>query len=152
MKNHSHEREISGDEPLRVYLTLEEANALLPEIEPRVRRMVALARDLQSRYERLAALPPNRREKHPLFRAEREAMEEEIRRDLERLKLWAAEIADLGAIVKSPTDGIVDFLSQHEGRDIFLCWKLGESEIQFWHEIDAGFSGRRSVCELDSKT
>lgn len=136
------------ESPERVYLTLEEANALVGMIRPAVSRIVALATDLQSRYERLTAISPARRERHPLYSEELADIEARLQRDLETLRGWVAELGRQGAIVKSATQGIVDFFSRHEGRDIFLCWRLGEPRIEFWHEIDAGFSGRRPVCEL----
>lgn len=132
----------------RVYLTLDEANALIGLIGPAVGRIVTLASDLQSRYERLTAIPALRRERHPLYRDELADIEAGLHRDLEKLRTWVAELARQGAIVKSATQGIVDFFSRHDGRDIFLCWRLGEPRIEFWHEIEAGFAGRRPVCEL----
>ncbi|GIX01698.1 MAG: hypothetical protein KatS3mg112_0635 [Thermogutta sp.] len=132
----------------KIYLSIDEANALIPRIEPLVRRMVDLARDLQARYERLAAIPAARRERHPLYKDELADIEAGIRRDFEKLKEWVDELASLGAITKSPVEGIIDFYSQYNGRDIFLCWRLGEPQIEFWHEVDAGFAGRRPVCEL----
>ena len=40
---------------------------------------------------------------------------------------------------------MVDFHSRIEGRDVFLCWRLGEEEITHWHELDAGFAGRQEL-------
>ncbi|MBC7354257.1 MAG: DUF2203 domain-containing protein, partial [Thermogutta sp.] len=99
-------------------------------------------------YERLSAIPAARRERHPLYKDELADIEAGIRRDFEKLKDWVEELASLGAITKSPVEGIIDFYSQYNGRDIFLCWRLGEPQIEFWHEVDAGFAGRRPVCEL----
>ena len=42
-------------------------------------------------------------------------------------------------------EGLVDFPSELDGRPVYLCWKLGEPEIQFWHEVDAGFAGTSAV-------
>jgi len=44
--------------------------------------------------------------------------------------------------------GLIDFPAVHQGREVYLCWKLGEKQIVAWHEVDAGFSGRRDVKEL----
>jgi hypothetical protein len=42
----------------------------------------------------------------------------------------------------------VDFPAERDGRPVYLCWRLGEPSVQFWHEIDAGFVGRRPLEEL----
>jgi hypothetical protein len=54
-------------------------------------------------------------------------------------------IQALGVTVKDLDQGLVDFLGTRSGREIYLCWKYGEEEIAFWHEINHGFSGRRPL-------
>ena len=44
--------------------------------------------------------------------------------------------------------GLVDFPSQFEGREIYLCWKLGEDRVRHWHEVDTGFEARQEIIEL----
>ncbi len=56
-----------------------------------------------------------------------------------------------GCIVKDLEIGLVDFFSTHEGRDIVLCWMLGEKNIQYWHEIDDGYSNRQPISLLKEK-
>ena len=53
-----------------------------------------------------------------------------------------------GAVIKDPNEGLVDFYSFYEGREIFLCWKLGERDIKFWHEISTGYSSRKPIALL----
>jgi hypothetical protein len=57
------------------------------------------------------------------------------------------EIEYLGVIVKDFRTGLVDFPFELEGRIVYLCWKPDEDEIGWWHEIDAGFAGRRPLAE-----
>ncbi len=57
------------------------------------------------------------------------------------------ELRRLGVELKDPVAGLVDFLTQIDGREAYLCWKLGEGEIAFWHELNAGFGGRQSLLE-----
>ena len=54
------------------------------------------------------------------------------------------DVAELGVEVKA-TDGLVDFRSRLHGRTVLLCWKYGEDRVGFFHELDAGFSGRRPL-------
>jgi hypothetical protein len=47
--------------------------------------------------------------------------------------------------VKDPATGLIDFRSLRGGREVYLCWRLGEGEIAWWHELDAGFQGRQPL-------
>ena len=99
--------------------TRAQAEALLPTVRP-------LLEDLQRR---LVAY--RRRPTDP------------VARDIEAL---LREIAELGVELKDPEQGLVDFRTQRRGREVYLCWKLGEgSRISFWHDLDTGFSGRKII-------
>jgi hypothetical protein len=65
--------------------------------------------------------------------------------DFDRLDVLLHEIQDMGIEVKDLTTGLIDFVGLRNGREVYLCWKYGEESIQFWHEIDAGFSGRQLI-------
>lgn len=54
-------------------------------------------------------------------------------------------IHDRGILIKSIEDGLVDFPSMREGHEIYLCWRVGEPEIQYWHEVDTGFASREPL-------
>jgi len=57
----------------------------------------------------------------------------------------------MGCVIKDFEMGLIDFYSMFDGRDIFLCWKLGEKKIKFWHDIDAGYMGRKPIFELEKE-
>lgn len=57
----------------------------------------------------------------------------------------AAEIEALEIIVRDPASGLVDFPSEREGEEIFLCWRLAEDAVAWWHPIDSGFAGRQPL-------
>ena len=54
-------------------------------------------------------------------------------------------IQETGVLVKDLDMGLVDFPSLVDGEEIYLCWKLGEDHIAFWHGIDEGFAGRKPL-------
>jgi hypothetical protein len=54
----------------------------------------------------------------------------------------SGDIDALGVILRDPDTGLVDFASVREGKPIYLCWRLGEERIGFWHPRDTGFMGR----------
>ncbi len=64
---------------------------------------------------------------------------------LTRLQSLVDDICSAGCYLKDLESGLVDFPTLWEGREVYLCWKLGESEVGHWHEIEAGFGGRRSL-------
>lgn len=57
------------------------------------------------------------------------------------------EIEAIGVHVKDLRNGLVDFPHEREGRIVYLCWKPDEDEINWWHEIDAGFAGRQPLTD-----
>ena len=65
--------------------------------------------------------------------------------DFDRLDDLLHKMQDLGIEVKDLIIGLIDFTALYEGREVYLCWKFGEDNIQFWHEIEAGFSGRQLI-------
>jgi hypothetical protein len=67
------------------------------------------------------------------FRAQRE-----LREGLE----W---LASRGILLRDPETGLVDFPAERDGRRVFLCWKLGEDRVAWYHEEDSGFAGRRPL-------
>lgn len=64
---------------------------------------------------------------------------------LTRFQGLVEEICSEGCYLKDLESGLVDFPTLWEGREVYLCWKLGEPEVEHWHEIEAGFAGRRSL-------
>jgi hypothetical protein len=56
-----------------------------------------------------------------------------------------SDILDHGILVKGVEPGLVDFPHNKEGRQVYLCWREGESEIEFWHDVASGFAGRRPL-------
>ena len=56
--------------------------------------------------------------------------------------LW---LADRGILLRDPETGLIDFPAERDGRRVFLCWRLGEDDVAWYHEEEAGFSGRRPL-------
>ena len=53
-----------------------------------------------------------------------------------------------GAVLRDIDEGIVDFYTKFENRDVFLCWHAGERRIRHWHELDEGYAGRRRIIDM----
>jgi hypothetical protein len=79
---------------------------------------------------------------------EQKTLQDQLDKLLERLEDFVDELTEIGCDLKDYTLGLVDFTGTHMGRDICLCWKLGEEKIEHWHEMDEGFDGRRGIESL----
>lgn len=137
---------MNADDAVRRLFTVEEANQRLPLVRAIVQDIVDLFQDLQQRRERIASVKQLRGQGTSSSRfhsEETDQVEEEIQRDEEKLAEFVRELRELGVEFKDPILGLVDFPAQMDDRVVHLCWKLGEPEVQFWHELDAGFSGRQ---------
>ena len=55
------------------------------------------------------------------------------------------KIEEMGCEVKGIREGLIDFPSLREGREVYLCWRMPEKEILFWHDLNAGFTGRKPI-------
>jgi len=144
----SDEQSASGDaeaEPQRLF-TIEQANAMLPLVRAIVKDLVELARDVIERRQRLANLTHDGElEPGDPYHQESMQIEEELEKDRQRLHEYIRELRQLGAEPKDGTLGLVDFPAIIDGRTVYLCWKLDEPEILFWHDLDAGFAGRQPL-------
>lgn len=80
-----------------------------------------------------------------------EALEQDLERRLSRLNELVDELKAVGCELKDCSIGLIDFPGRHQDRDIYLCWKHGEEHINYWHELHAGFAGRKPVSVLDER-
>ncbi len=121
------------------YFTVAEANALLPELEPLVGRVLALraraSRDSRALGSLLGDLSSDVGGPLPTRLAGEFAEIEEL----------IARIQSYGCLLKSLEAGLLDFLSERDGRDVLLCWRYGEPAIQYYHELHTGFRWRRPL-------
>ena len=66
-------------------------------------------------------------------------------KDFDRLDELIHKVQDMGIQIKDLVIGLIDFPAWHEGREVYLCWQAGEGDVEYWHEVEAGFSGRQLI-------
>lgn len=118
--------------------TLEQANRSLPLVRRVVSDIVHTrekASHLQSQLEKSAG------QLH-------QQVQQELDLAIDKLHVYLDELTEIGCELKDFQTGLVDFVGTHDGRDIYLCWKLGEERIGYFHELNAGFAGRIPVSML----
>ena len=133
-------------EPSVRYFTLDEANRTLPYVSRIVADIVAEYdhwREEIARYEALAA----NRQAVDRESEEQVHVRERVDSVARRINGLIDELSRVGCVFKGFDGGLVDFYGKLGGRDVFLCWKLGEREIRYWHELDGGFAGRQELVE-----
>lgn len=137
------------------YFSVEEANRRLPLVKPIVADIVEQFRVVEDLRERLAATrrPHRTTSLNDAYTEELAVSRAQLEEEESKLHGYLAELSDLGIEFKDPRKGLVDFPSIVEGREVLLCWMLGEPEVAYWHEADAGFAGRQSLmaASLPSK-
>jgi hypothetical protein len=126
--------------------TVDEANAMLPLVRAIVSDITQLSRDVFDRRDSLAHLLAGRQlEKGDIYSDELVEVQRGLESDTERLRRYVGELNDLGVECKGATEGLVDFPAIRDGRLVYLCWKFDEPSVRYWHETDAGFSGRKPI-------
>jgi hypothetical protein len=126
------------------YFTVEEANATLPLLRVILRDVTQLAQDLRERHQRILRLQSADAVDHP-HQEEIQTMIADFERDQDKMREYETEIEQLGVELKDYLTGLVDFRCWMDGREVYLCWRLGEPDIGHWHELDAGFAGRQKL-------
>jgi hypothetical protein len=126
--------------------TVEEANRTLPLVSRIVEDLVrehSMWEDKVREFElATVAASPDRPD------AIADLLQIEAHRLATNIEGYIAELNELGVICKGMGLGLVDFRGNIDGREVFYCWKLGESAVQYWHEVDAGFVGRQRLQPL----
>ena len=126
--------------------TLREAQSLLPQVE----RLLQDAMRLKPEFDEAAAAVSKMKERVHIMGGtlidRNAALEIRQRRESSSKLLRQAveEILEMGVQIKDIEEGLVDFPTRFRGREVYLCWKLGESHIEYWHG-EEGFRGRKPI-------
>jgi hypothetical protein len=140
-----------ADEESKIF-SLTEAERLRLQIEPMLIEAMETRRKLGELDDQLSSLAERIQrsggllvsyEKMARVRIERNRLEESLQSTVERIHAT-------GCIVKDLDIGLLDFPSRIDNEDVYLCWRLGEDRIRFYHRQDEGFSGRKPIDPRDA--
>ncbi len=121
------------------YFTVEEANALLPELMPLVGQLLERRARVSNTARSMAGVLSDLRSDIGGLEAS------ELANEFSRIEDLVERIQARGCVVKSLEAGLLDFLSERDGRDVFLCWRYGEPRVEYFHELHTGYNGRRPI-------
>jgi hypothetical protein len=127
---------------MALYFTVGEANKVLPQVRPLVATMMRLHSEIVVLSDKVETVL----EKSRFDSGSRAASE--LAMLFIRYERVMKQINTIGVQVKDPGSGLCDFPARYEGRDILLCWKAGEAQVEWWHDLSSGFRGRRHISEL----
>ncbi len=123
----------------RKIFTIEHANRTLPL----VRRIVS---DMVKQYKRVCILEERCHIRRPTVSQEaHQAVRRQYEAELEKLRALYEELSAVGCELKDWRLGLIDFPAMMEGREVELCWRLGEDQIAYWHDIGAGYAARQPL-------
>jgi hypothetical protein len=128
------------------YFTLEEATALLPTLRPILERIVMLRARLERTEHDLVSLHwkarTNGHANHEGSFGDGQSARSEL---MAEINAELVKIHDLGVELKDPELGLIDFPSVRGDKIVYLCWRLGETAIGYWHDTDTGFASRQPL-------
>ncbi len=124
--------------------TVDQANATLPLVRKIVADIVRQHAAWREKILELDLASSNAQAEGDHAGADR--LEREVQLLAREIAGFQRELDALGIELKDPRLGLVDFPGEINGRRILLCWRLGEPEVQFWHEVDAGYAGRQPLA------
>lgn len=125
------------------HFTVDEANRTLPLVRRIVEDVVRQHRLWREKILELDLVSSSARAEEPRLRAEH--LEKEAQELAREIDGYQKELEELGIQLKDRRLGLIDFPSELGGKRVLLCWRLGETEVQFWHDEDAGYSGRQPL-------
>ncbi|HLJ48259.1 MAG TPA: DUF2203 domain-containing protein [Bryobacteraceae bacterium] len=129
------------------YFTLLQAERLLPEVEAAIRDAIKI----KTEYAQIEAEYHAELQRVMMLGgadlSRTSVLEKRDRRDLRahRLKEIIQQLHENGCIVKDLDIGLVDFPTLFRNQEVYLCWRLGETGISFWHGVEEGFQGRKPI-------
>ncbi|HFE67303.1 MAG TPA: DUF2203 family protein [Chloroflexi bacterium] len=121
------------------YFTVAEANALLPTLKPLLAKLMERRALVSISAQNLGS------QLHEIHANIGGPEISDMTRDFAAIQTLIDEILSHGCILKDLNGGLIDFLSERDGRIVYLCWKYDEPAVQHYHELNAGFAGREPL-------
>ena len=116
--------------------TVEEANAMLSILRPALERI---------RHARQVVLAGGERIKQTAGLNGGGGHGKEYWEALQTLRRDVEALSERGIVLRDPEAGLIDFPARRDGQDVFLCWRMGEEQVGYWHGPETGFAGRKPL-------
>ncbi len=131
------------------FFTLAQAERALPGVEKALRDLLRFRQEYQQadaefrEFTRNIMMMGGTQVDHTRINAIQSRKEQ----SLAALKRRFEEIQESGVLIKDPDAGLIDFPTLYNDQEVYLCWRFGETAIEFWHGVEEGFRGRKKIDE-----
>ena len=132
------------------FYAIDEANASLPEVERILTALRDQREELIALRDRVVGATPDDGEPTPGAAEQIRLLRLGMQGLIDQMQAGVARLIDMEITLRDISTGLIDFPELVTGRPIWLCWRLGESEVANWHPHDAGYDARRPLSELPS--
>lgn len=123
-----------------ILFTVDKANTILPKVKKKFDEILYCKNNVMDIQEELQNLSDSNCSFEKFIKKK-----QELNHIVTSLYIMIQELEDMGVMVKSVDEGLLDFPSIRYDKEIWLCWKFGENKVKFWHGKDEGFMGRKPI-------
>ena len=133
------------------YYDLDSANNQLLRVKPLLLALRQERDQVAREQQALNALEASAAANEPGTIAQRDQREAAVRDAVGRMHEIVVRLVEWDVTLRDINTGLIDFPALANGRPIWLCWRLGEADVQFWHRQDEGFANRKPISELPAE-
>ena len=129
----------------RRQFTREEAEEMLPYLAPLLFKLRRVKQEHDAVQVKASEIAKRMRTNGHGLADDLRSAQSELQETAAQISALVERISEMGCELKDVDMGLIDFRTEMGGREVYLCWRLGEEHISYWHEMDAGFAGRRPL-------
>ena len=125
---------------MSILFTVDKANTILPKVKKRFDEILCCKNNVMDIQEELQNLSDSNSSFEKFIKKK-----QELNHAVTSLYNLIQELEDMGVMIKSVDEGLLDFPSIRYDEEIWLCWTFGENQVKFWHRKEEGFMGRKPI-------
>jgi hypothetical protein len=130
------------------FYSIDDANATLAEVEPILQALHDERAQLIRLRDRALAGRADGGDAGEVA-AEEKRLRLKMQGLIDQMQAGVMRLDELSVTLRDIETGLIDFPALVSGRQVWLCWRLGEDDIAWWHELETGFSSRRQLIDLE---
>lgn len=118
---------------------------MLPYVAPLVFQLRTLKQEHDAAQQKVGEITARLRTNGHGLADDLQKAQAELQKTGEQINSLVERVNEMGCELKDVDMGLLDFRTLMDGREVYLCWKLGEEHVAYWHEMDTGFAGRQPL-------
>ena len=125
--------------------TLDEASSLLPRLSELLLQTQECKLRHDQHQDQIAEYTRRMSSNGDILERDLNETRQELAKAAAEMSSLVEKVQEMGCELKDIDQGLIDFRAEREGREVYLCWKLGEPDIRWWHDLESGFAGRQPL-------